>query len=75
MFSWMEDIGQVITNIFDFFKNTIATFKAIGSSVSGFFQAAHALISVLPPGVQAIIYAALALLLAFIVIELTRDYL
>lgn len=75
MVEFVNNFGQVITNIFDFFKNTIGTFVAIGDAVSGFFTAAAAIISVLPLGVQAIIYSALALLVGFIVIELTRDYL
>lgn len=75
MLDFIDSIGQTITNVFNFIVSTVETFKGIGQSVSEFFTMAGAVIAVLPDSVQAIIFSALALLLAFIVIELTRDYL
>ena len=75
MIDFFNSIGELITNIIDFFKSTIETFKGIGESISGFFEVAGSVIAILPAPIQAIIYAALALLIAFIVIELLRDFL
>ena len=70
MIDFFNSIGELITNIIDFFKSTIETFKGIAESISGFFEVAGSVIAILPAPIQAIIYAALALLIAFIVIEL-----
>lgn len=75
MIEFFESIGETLTNIFNFFKSVIDTFKGIGESISGFFTTAASVIEILPAPVQATLYAALALLLAFIVIELLRDFL
>lgn len=75
MIDFIESVGQTITNIIDFIVNTVETFKAVGQSVSDFFDSAAAVIAILPDPVQVIIYSALGLLLAFIVIELLRDFL
>lgn len=75
MVDFIQSIGTTFTNIFDFIVGVVDTFKGIGEAVSSFFVSAGALISILPLPVQAIIYSALALLVAFIVIELLRDFL
>lgn len=75
MLDFFESIGTTITNIFDFIGTTIQSFIAIRDNVAAFFVTAAKVISILPLSVQAIIYAALALLIAFIVIELLRDFL
>ena len=75
MIDFFKSIGELITNIFDFIKSTIETFKGIGESISGFFEVAGSVIAILPAPIQGIIIAALALLIAFIVVELLRDFL
>lgn len=75
MVDFFNSIGETITNIFDFIVSTVETFKATGAAISNFFTSAAAVIGILPAPVQAIIYAALAMLVAFIVIELLRDFL
>lgn len=75
MFDFFSSIGDVFVNIFNFIKSTIETFIEMRNMILSFFGAAASVIAVLPGPVQAIIYAALALLIAFIVIELLRDFL
>lgn len=75
MLDFFGSFGDTVTNIFTFIGSVIDTFKGIGNAVKSFFEIAGAVISILPVCVQVIIYAALALLVAFIVIELLRDFL
>ena len=75
MLDAINSFSETITNVFDFISSTVQTFKNIGASVSNFFTSAGAIISVFPDCVQVIIYSALALMVAFIVIELLRDFL
>ena len=75
MLDFLDSIGQTITNVINFIVSTVQTFKAIGQAVSDFFNIAGVVIAVLPTPIQVIIFSALALLIAFIVIELLRDFL
>lgn len=75
MLDFIDSIGQTITNVINFIVSTVETFKGIGQSVSDFFNIAGVVIAILPAPVQVIFFSALALLVAFIVIELLRDFL
>ena len=75
MLDFFNSIGEVFTNVFNFIVSTIITFIEMRNMILSFFEAAASVIAILPGPIQAIIYAALALLIAFIVIELLRDFL
>ena len=75
MLEFFDSIGKTLENIFNFITSTVETFKSYVKAVSDFFDAAAAVIDVLPDPFPLIIYAALGMLLAFIVIELLRDFL
>lgn len=75
MLEFFESIGNTIENIFNFITSTVETFNSIVKAVSDFFAAAGAVIDVLPDPFPVIIYSALGMLLAFIIVELLRDFL
>lgn len=75
MLNFFNSIGETITNIFNFIVSCVETFITFRNAVLGFFTSAGKVIAILPGPVQAIIIACLALLVAFIVIELLRDFL
>lgn len=75
MIGFFKSIGETITNIINFITSTIETIKEMAAMVQNFFDSAASVIAILPAPIQAIIYSAFALLIAFIVIELLRDFL
>lgn len=75
MLDFFKSIGETITNIFNFIVSSVETFIFFCQAVSDFFASAGNVIAIFPGPVQAIIYACLALLVAFIVVELLRDFL
>lgn len=75
MLEFFSSIGETISNIINFIVSCVDTFISFRQSVADFFTSAVKVIGILPPVLQVIIYGCLALLLAFIVIELLRDFL
>ena len=75
MFDFFSEIGEMISNIFGFFQSCIDGITGFIESLKGFWGTAMMILSMFPPPVVGIFVAAFALLVAFVVIELLRDFL
>lgn len=75
MFDALSKIGEIFTTIFEFFQGIIDTVSSFISSVTSWWDSVLVILGALPPAILGICVAAFALLVAFIVIELLRDFL
>lgn len=75
MFDALSKIGEIITAILGFFQGIIDTVSSFISSVSAWWDSVLVILQAMPASILTICIAAFALLVAFIVIELLRDFL
>lgn len=75
MFDFFEKIGTAISNFFGFIQDCIDGVVGFVDALKSWWAAAMSIINALPSSIVAIILVAFGLLVAFIVVELTRDYL
>lgn len=75
MVELLQGIVDFFTNIFNFFHSVIDTVTGFIESVSSWWKTMLVIIGMFPPAVVGICVAAFALLLAFVVIEILRDFL
>lgn len=75
MLEILQGIADFFTNIFNFFQSVISTVTGFIESVSNWWNVMLIVISMMPPAVVGICVAAFALLIAFVVVEVLRDFL
>lgn len=75
MFDFFEKIGELISNIFGFFQSCIDGITGFIDTLKGWWDTALIILSIFPTPVVVIFVAAFALLLAFVIVELLRDFL
>lgn len=75
MLDFFTKIGEILTNIFEFFQSTIDGVNDFVANIQAWWDTAIVVLSFLPDSLVAFLIAGFLLLLAFIVIELLRDFL
>lgn len=75
MLDFFAQIGQIIENIFGFFRTVIDAITGYIESVKAWWEILFTILEAFPASVLVIVGAAFTLLVVFIVIELLRDFL
>lgn len=72
---FLKDIVDAITSIFDFFSGIIESINDFIEQVNTWWDVFLTVLEAFPPSLVAIVVGGFGLLIAFIVIELLRDFL
>lgn len=75
MFDFFAKIGEIISNIFGFFRGIVEGVTGFVDSLQSWWDAAMTIIFAFPPSVVAVVGVGFALLVGFIIIEFLRDFL
>ena len=75
MFDFFGKFGEIIFNIFGFFRDCITGITGFIDSLQSWWESAMVIISVFPRSMVVIVVAAFGLLAVFILVELLRDFL
>lgn len=75
MFDALSGVVDIITTILDFFQSLIDIAVGFVQDVQAWWDTVLTILGMMPPAILVIVGAGFALLLAFVIIELLRDFL
>lgn len=75
MVDFFNSVGDVFVNIFSYISSVVDTFVRGSRAILNFINLFATTVNVLPHPWPSLIWSALGLLLAFIVVEILRDFL
>lgn len=75
MFDALSGVVDIITTILDFFQSLIDIAVGFVQDVQAWWATVLTILGMMPPAILVIVGAGFALLLAFVIIELLRDFL
>ena len=75
MFDALSGVVDIITTILDFFQSLIDIAVGFVQDVQAWWATVMTILGMMPPAILVIVGAGFALLLAFVIIELLRDFL